>query len=133
MAMSCVVPEDLMAENSASKAVALDVATLGVYMQVNITVPTEESRKLADALVQDLAILLRMIDFEPNDKFLRANLETNLVDWLDDQVVKQKVDQFTVICNDTNNPPTRKKPWPAVNIAYTTMEHYHNCTTITVI
>jgi phage tail sheath protein FI len=64
-------------------------------------------RMLLIAIKKSLRVLLRQFIFEPNDKFLRAQV-TNVCDsFMSTIAAKRGVTGWKVICNDTNNTPAR--------------------------
>jgi hypothetical protein len=51
--------------------------------------------------------LARPFLFEPNDRFTRANVRMVFIDFLTNMVAKRAIYDFLVVCDETNNTPSR--------------------------
>ncbi|MBD3405034.1 MAG: hypothetical protein GF411_02725 [Candidatus Lokiarchaeota archaeon] len=66
-------------------------------------------RMLLIYLKKNLIRLLRNFNFEQNDEILWAQVEDTTVPFLGDVAARRGIDQFKVVCDETNNTPERRQ------------------------
>jgi len=79
-----------------------------IELEVEVIAPKDQVdvNRLLDIIKQNLKTVLMTHMFEENDTLTRGQIEASVEFFLSGLMTKSSIDDFVVICDETNNPPS---------------------------